>query len=139
MPIPRPNTDSENCRSLAMRSFANPTFARSRYATMYSMKTKGSTRQATFRRNADVSMEAGFSLWYFEADGMRLSERNLELLQRMSAVEERQLHAIPGFLRPVNAEDHFNRPSAILFIAARPSIALDGSNQVGHHQRIGDL
>ena len=57
----------------------------------------------------------------------------------MSAIEERQLHAVPGFLRLVNAVDHFNRPPSILFIAARLSIPFDGSNQVGHHQRIRDL
>ena len=57
----------------------------------------------------------------------------------MSAIQERQLHAVPGLLRLVNAVDHFNRPPSILFIAARLSIALDGSNQVSHHQRIRDL
>jgi hypothetical protein len=57
----------------------------------------------------------------------------------MGTLEERQLHAVPGFLRLVNAVDHFNRPPSILFIAARLSIALNGSNQIGHHQRIRDL
>src|SRR5258708_35057812 len=52
-------------------------------------------------------------------------QRNSELRQRMSTIEERELHSVPGFLRLVNAVDHFNRPPSILFIAARLSIAFD--------------
>ena len=57
----------------------------------------------------------------------------------MVAIEERQRHAVPGFLRLVNAVDHFNRPPSIFFVAARLSIPFDGSNQVSHHHRIRDL